>query len=64
MKLEDSLKKLEDAPEINAKKHEKLHMAYGLMKNLLIEMHNYGDLEGWDTDDIFKLIDELEEDNQ
>lgn len=45
------------------KTYDKLHMAYTMMKNLLIEMNGFGDLEGYDTEDIFNLIGELEEDN-
>lgn len=48
---------------IDAKTYDKVHMAYSLMKDLLIEMNGFGDLEGYDVTDIFQLIGDLEKDN-
>ncbi len=43
--------------------YEKVHKVYSMMKDLLIEMNNCGDLKGYYTEDIFKLIRELEQDD-
>ncbi|MEK4824519.1 hypothetical protein NSS71_08170 [Niallia sp. FSL W8-0951] len=48
---------------VDEKTYDKVHMAYSLMKDLLIEMNGFGDLEGYDVSDIFQLIGELEKDN-
>jgi hypothetical protein len=49
--------------EKNFKVYDKVHMAYDMMKNLLIKMNGFADLESYDVADIFELIGELEQDN-
>lgn len=43
--------------------YDKMHMAYCMMKDLLIKMNGLGELEGYNTEKIFKMIGELEKDN-
>jgi len=50
-------------PYIDEATYDKLHMAYSMMKDLLIEMNSFGDLESYDTEDIFKMIGEMEQNN-
>ena len=43
------------------KRDELVWLAYEQMKSLLIEMDKHYELEGYDTEDIFSLIDRVEE---
>jgi hypothetical protein len=42
------------------KEQAKIELAYEMMKNLLNEMKSFNSLEGWDVEDIFEIIDEIE----
>lgn len=62
-KLDDlKCKEAEDKPPtIDDRYFEKLMFTYETMRVFLNELHSYGELEGYAYEEVFDLIDELEE---
>lgn len=48
-------------PTIDDRYFEKLMFTYETMRGFLNELHSYGELEGYAYEEVFDLIDELEE---
>jgi hypothetical protein len=49
--------------QLDEKRLDNIEMGYLMMKNLLIEIQDFGDLDSYDTDDIFRMIEEIENRN-